>query len=121
MKRQGSFFALAMILSAAYALPSFAFYGRHATEAILTYEAVADIPLSGNPPPESLNNPNGRTRAAALEQIDAQVMHLMGTFQAESFRNDFGYPGVLGEAHEIKFVKVEDGSEEGRKLITYRF
>src|ERR1041385_6564830 len=84
-----------------------AFYGRHATEAQLEFDAEADVLLAGNPTAATLNA-EGRARKAALAKIDEQVQHLMGTFQSTSFLADFKYPGVLGETYEIKFKKVTD-------------
>jgi hypothetical protein len=109
-----------MVAVLAVSLSAEAYYGRNSTEAMLTFEAKADVALAGNPTAGSLNRA-GRARSRALEQVDFQVMHLMGTFQSESFREGFGYPGVLGESHKIEFLDVEAGRGRGRKLLTYRF
>jgi hypothetical protein len=78
-----------------------AYYGRRSTEAKLTFDAVADVERA--------------------EQIDDQIQHLMGSFQAPSFQEGFGYPGVLGERYTYRITKREAGSAPGRKRLHYKF
>jgi len=113
-------FAAALVAGLAGSSSVHAYYGRNSIEAWLTFEAQADVALTGNPTAASLNR-GGRANRQAVELIDTQVMHLMGSFQAVSFREGFGYPGVLGESHEIEFTDVAPGLGRGRKLLTYRF
>lgn len=102
--------------------PVEAYYGRHSTEAILTFEAKADLKLGFVPSISALKT-EGRVRTIALSALDEQIQHLMGTFQSESFLKSFKHPGVLGESYEIVFTKSEPSStgEKGRALISYRF
>ncbi|MBI3558663.1 MAG: hypothetical protein HY074_20540 [Deltaproteobacteria bacterium] len=110
-----------LLLTSAFAIPeASAYYGRHSTEAQLLFEATADVVLAGSPTVAMLNGQGG-AHDAALARVDEQIQHLMGTFQSESFKSKFPFPGVLGEYHQIRFMKIEDGSAEGRKLLTYRY
>lgn len=98
-----------------------AYYGRHSAEAVLTYAAEVDVPLAGRAPVLAELNREGRRRAEALAGVDFQIQHLMGTFQSESFRKDFGWPGVLGESYRVRFKKVAPGSASGRVRLGYEF
>jgi hypothetical protein len=95
------------------------YYGGRAAEAILTFTGVADVKLA-NVQLATLNQ-SGRFRAEALAQIDAQVQHLMGIFQSATFEKQVKSKGTIGETYDVKFTKIEDGSEDGRKLVTYEF
>ncbi|MBI3544886.1 MAG: hypothetical protein HY075_16560 [Deltaproteobacteria bacterium] len=111
-------FALAAVFVTS--VPAHAYYGRHSTEAVLTYHADADVALGGRATVEQLNEA-GPARQKALALIHEQVRHLMGTFQAESFKRDFGYPGALGESYQIRFTDAQPGSSRGRALLSYDF
>jgi len=99
-----------------------AYYGRHSTEAILVYQAEADLPLGFLPKVEALQK-EGRVRTITLAALDTQIQHLMGAFQAQSFIKEFRSPGVLGERYEIDFLKSEPSpsKEKGRVRLHYRF
>ncbi len=99
---------------------SYAFYGRHSAEATLKYRAVIEMTL---PQLQSLKQiqTGGELRDDALEQIDEQVQHLMGTFQSTSFIEEVGGSGALGATYSIKFIKVENIKSSENKLITYEF
>lgn len=115
--------ALIFILGSALPQPADAYYGARSTEAELTYQAQANIPWTraiGAVTAASLNQ-EGAQRKRALEAVDAQVQHLMGTFQAASFQEKFGHPGVLGESYEIRFVAATPAGEASRLLVTYQF
>src|SRR5579871_1222510 len=102
--------------------PAHAYYGRHSTEAVLTYHAEADVlwPDEAQATAESLNTDTAERRLA-LARVDEQVRHLMGTFQAASFLREFGYPGALGEAYEVRFTGARPGTAPGRKTLEYDF
>ncbi len=116
---------LCFVVFPALSLPlnGFAYYGARSTEAVLSFEAQADLPWERGA--AGLNatrlNAAGTTRTRALSLIDAQVQHLMGIFQSESFRDDFGNPGVIGETYEIHFTSATPAEEAGRVTVTYRF
>ncbi len=103
-------------------LVAFGFYGKRSTEAELVFQAQVDVPLADSVSLQDLNR-NGRARSEALALIDAQAQHLMGSFQARSFRDQFGYPGVLGERYEIKFNDIKEIASEdsNRKMLFYEF
>jgi hypothetical protein len=99
---------------------AFAYYGRHSTEALLTFSGEADLPLAGVGTAAELNRA-GIRRDRALAALDGQIQHLMGTFQSETFREQFGWPGVLGESYDIRFTAAEPGIEPGRRRLSYVF
>jgi hypothetical protein len=116
----------------------FAFYGVNATEAMLTYQAIADVKwsdkeISNLPQLETLNSESNRNHKKAIDLVESQIQHLMGTFQSASFKEEFGFPGVLGEQenydsddykqtnYQIEFLKVEKGTSKGRLSIAYKF
>lgn len=95
------------------------YYGKKSTEALLTFSTVAEIPHTGELTLATLKKP-GRIQDNILAKLDMQVQHLMGTFQSESFQEDFGYPGVIGETYEIEFKEVKVLNSK-TKLIKYAF
>jgi hypothetical protein len=101
-------------------LTALSYYGGKSAEALLTFTAVADVPMSGVKDVATLNHP-GRFQSEAREQIDLQVQHLMGVFQSDTFQKAVGSRGTIGETYDIKYLKIEDGSKEGRKRLAYRF
>lgn len=108
-------------LTNAQTLPpiSLEYYGKASTEAILEYESSADIAFNQKATLKDLQK-SGKIQASVLELLDAQIQHLMGTFQSQSFLDEFGYPGVLGETYTIdfkEFTKLKDG----RALVKYSF
>lgn len=96
------------------------YYGRHSTEAILRFDGRADITLPEYVTLELLNSQTDQRREA-LKQLREQIRHLMGTFQSDSFKQDFGYLGALGEKSLINFKAIANGSESGRVLVDYEF
>ena len=106
------------LAAAAFASSSaHAYYGKRAVEAQLRYSATVEVPLSTAPTVRSLNQSGHKARSV----VDDQIQHLMGTFQSDSFRADFGYPGVLGEDHDVTFTKVDPAGGKGRYRISYDF
>ncbi len=101
-------------------LAALGYYGGKSAEAMLTFTAVADVPLGNVKDVATLNHP-GRFQSEARVQIDAQVQHLMGVFQSDTFSKAVGSKGSIGETYELKYLKMEDGSKNGRKRLTYRF
>lgn len=101
-------------------MPSHAYYGRNATEALLSFRAAVDVPFSPRATLADLNR-EGRLRQEALSRLDTQIQHLMGTFQSVSFQQTFGYPGVLGEAYNVRFLSITSGSLAGRRVLHYDF
>ena len=116
---------LSLVVLSALSLPisSFAYYGARSTEAILSYEAQADLPWARGAATVTAAqlNEDGATRKRALSLLDAQVQHLMGIFQSASFQKSFGNPGVLGESYDIKFTSTAPSDETGRLIVKYRF
>ncbi|MBI3555737.1 MAG: hypothetical protein HY074_05705 [Deltaproteobacteria bacterium] len=100
--------------------PAQAYYGRHSTEAVLTYHGDADVRWTG-PASVALLNSRAPEHGQALERIHEQVQHLMGTFQSESFRHETQAAGALGETYEVRFTEVARGSAPGRMRLSYDF
>lgn len=84
------------------------YYGAQSVEAILSFKSKT-----------LMTGDWSASKSEIKEQIDFQIQHLMGTFQAESFLNEFPHPGVLGETYKIKNIKKKQ-TEEGI-LVTYNF
>ncbi|TNF25862.1 MAG: hypothetical protein EP319_15265 [Deltaproteobacteria bacterium] len=84
------------------------YYGAESVEAILTFKSKTLIT-------DTLTSSSEEIR----EQIDFQIQHLMGTFQAESFLEEFPFPGVLGETYKIKNIKKKQTAEG--LLVSYSF
>jgi hypothetical protein len=95
------------------------YYGKASTEAILEFESSADIGFTQKANLSDLHK-NVRMRTLALEKLDAQIQHLMGTFQSQSFLDEFGYPGVLGESYSIEFTEFSKINSK-RALVKYKF
>lgn len=118
---------LAFVLSGFGVRSAQGYYGRRSTEAMLHFEAEAEVPLRGasSLKPgrllELLNDPMSPWRGKALARIDRQVQHLMGSFQSESFVARFRHPGVLGESYEIRFLSVQPGTSAERERVRYEF
>ena len=100
--------------------PTQAYYGRHSTEATLTFHGQADVRWKG-PASAALLNSRAPERGRALNLIHQQVQHLMGTFQSVSFRKETAAAGALGETYEIHFTDAVAGSARGRVLLSYDF
>lgn len=119
--------------------PAMAFYGTQSTEAMLSFQTQVDVLWSDKgtqirklPTAAELNG-DGSKRNKAIELAEAQIQHLMGTFQSASFIKKFKVAGVLGEQanynsssykqknFDIQFTKVEAGTDAGRLLLTYKF
>lgn len=78
-------------------------------------------------------NSEGPMREKAIELVQEQIQHLMGTFQSDSFKKDFSNFGVLGEQQnyyfdgkpqinfKIEFTDVQAGTSSGRIKLIYRF
>src|SRR3990167_1633442 len=111
---------VALALGLALAHDARAYYGRNSTEARLTYSASVEIEHEGTIDLAVINR-RGRARNAVFAKVDAQIQHLMGTFQSESFVEDFGFPGVLGERYVVNFKRVRSGSSSSRKILDYDF
>lgn len=108
------------LLGLGWITPSHAYYSYTSTEADLSFEAVADIPLSENVSLQTLNQP-GRYRTAAVAWVDEQIGFLIGSFQTQAFRKAARGAGVLGEFHDVRFLSIQNTAESGRKLVAYRF
>ena len=100
-----------------------AYYGAQSTEAWLTYEATADLPMSTSPSLEQLNDPGSAQHRNAITKLHDQIDHLMGVFQSVSFIKAFHYPASLGseQDYEIRFRSIEPGLGRGRKKLSYDF
>jgi hypothetical protein len=81
------------------------YYGAKSAEAKINFQAK--IQIASNSTGITLSN-IGANKAEFDELINLQIRHLMGILQAESFVNDFGYPGVLGENHLFKMTKITE-------------
>ncbi len=120
--KNSTLFGFVALLALASASQSQAYYGRHGTEARLTFSAEADVPLGGKLPTAAEANQKSSSQAKRVrEALDPQVQHLMGTFQSASFLKEFPFAGVLGETYDLRITKIEKGTESGRAHITYKF
>ncbi|OGQ18627.1 MAG: hypothetical protein A3B70_06445 [Deltaproteobacteria bacterium RIFCSPHIGHO2_02_FULL_40_11] len=111
--------------------PSSAYYGLRSTEAQLTFQASLETDFSdfvipcedgGSFSIVTLNQ-KGSPRKQALKKVRNQLQFLVGTFQSESFYQEFGYRGILGEDHrsQIEFIDIEDTPDPKRKKLSYQF
>src|SRR5688572_5705220 len=109
--------ALALVLTFVQGELAYSYFGPHSTEAVLEFDAVADLSIRsvrGQMNLRSLNSREGPVRKKVLKELDLQIQHLMGIFQSKSFMKEFGYPGILGESYDVRFTDVEEGSGAGR-------
>ncbi|MCO4793220.1 MAG: hypothetical protein KC493_05900 [Bacteriovoracaceae bacterium] len=102
------FFVFLFIISSQAFGANNKYYGNQSVEAILTFRTKI-----------LLNDYQAYSNSEIREQIDFQIQHLMGTFQAETFLEEFPYPGVLGETYKIKNIKKKV-TTEGLQ-VTYSF
>lgn len=96
------------------------YFGAQSVEAVLTFEAQAEIPLNYLPKLEELNQ-DTKARNAVWTKVYEQIHHLMGSFQSLSFQESFGYSAVLGEKMKIRFTSIEKTKNWRRKLVSYHF
>jgi len=111
---------LVFSLSIFYSMSAFAYYGLHSTEADLEFQAYVDAPGTVSSV-DKLNQEGSSARTEGLKIVEEQVHHLMGVFQSESLKKEFGHLGALGEDHVVSFVAVTQGSSAGRVRLTYHF
>jgi hypothetical protein len=81
------------------------YYGAKSAEAKINFKAK--IQLASNRTGINLLN-LGPSKVEFDALINLQIRHLMGILQAESFVDNFGYPGVLGESHQFKITKITE-------------
>jgi hypothetical protein len=95
------------------------YFGGKSTEALLKFNGSIEVETARALTVEQLNGETPKAREIQ-EIVDYQLEFLIGHFQAETFLNNFRYPGVLGDKHKIKFTSVEprNGSTQ---ILKYRF
>lgn len=99
-----------LILSLLFSSLTFAqdkYYGAKSTEAILRFEGK--IKLS-----------EGLSAREKKAEIDEQVQHLIGHFQAPTFLSTFRFPGVLGENYKVS-LSGDRALTDGSREVSYRF
>lgn len=83
------------------------YYGATNTEAILNFDSRIEIQTSkvlklSNLKKETTQN------TEVYEEVREQISYLIGHFSSESFKDEVGVPGVLGENMTFTFNKVEN-------------
>jgi hypothetical protein len=103
-----NFCGIALVFVALGPLVAQAYYGRHSTEAILTYDAWLDVP-------------DELKKREVEESIDEQIQYLVGDFQSESFREKNGYYGMTGEDYDFQITGEGPSPTYGNKRFFYRY
>lgn len=111
-------FGLALIYSSIiFAKDDRKYFGATNVEAKLEFEAKLDLKHSG-----SLSLAGLKQETANNEKVFAavreQIAYLIGHFSSDSFKEEVGVPGVLGEKIDFKFSKIE--SKGSHKILHYR-
>jgi hypothetical protein len=83
----------------------YSYYGAKSAEAKINFKAKIQI----NSKRSGITIINlGLNKSEFDRIINLQIRHLMGILQAESFIDNFGFPGVLGESHQTKITKITE-------------
>ncbi len=85
-----------------------AYYGRHSTEATLTYDGYLEVS-------EDLK------RSEVEASIREQIKYLIGDFQSPSFREQNGFFGMTGENPTFKITSTATSETYGNKRYYYSF
>jgi hypothetical protein len=113
------------LLPLVLATPAAAYYGRNATEAVLSFDAVLDVPYPG-PVDLAAWNGAGDVHDRMIEAVRTQVLHLDGVFHSEDFAKKWGGPASCGPWYEkgnfrATFTEVVPGADSGRARVRYHF
>lgn len=93
------------------------YFGATNVEANLEFDARIDIEHSGSLTLSQLKNETA-SNEEIFEEVRTQISHLIGHFSSQSFKDEVGVPGVLGETMDFKFTKVE--KKGSHKILYYR-
>lgn len=118
-------FAFVLLVSLFLPLATDAYYGRNSIEAVLTFNAQADVAWKKKAPTLAELNREGPAREAALKLVHEQVLFVDGVFHSEEFARRWGGPASCGPWYEpgtytVKFTEVKPGAD-GRLLLRYDF
>jgi len=109
MRSISKHFSWFLLLAVAFtAGSSQAYYGRHSTEAMLTYDAWLDVPEE-------------QTKKEVEASIREQLQYLIGDFQSQSFREQNGFSGMPGEDLRFKITSSGPSETYGNKRYYYSF
>lgn len=93
------------------------YFGATNVEAKLEYQAKIEINHAGKLSLSSLKRENANNEHI-FEEVRNQISHLIGHFSSQSFKEEVGFPGVLGEKIDFTFTKVENQSKQ--KILHYK-
>jgi len=94
-----------VILIALMSTSAFSYYGAKSAEANLTFNAKIQFKYKKS----AIVLENYKSvEDDFTEKIEFQIKYLMGVLQAESFIDQFGFPGVIGEDHFITITSIRE-------------
>src|SRR5690606_37370 len=91
------------------------YYGATNVEAKLEFDAWLEIDHGGKLTLAQLKKETTHNEEI-YNQVREQISHLIGHFSSESFKNEVGVPGVLGEKIDFTFKKIEN---EGKTKVLH--
>lgn len=83
------------------------YFGATNTEAILNFDSRIEIQTSKVLKLANLKKETAQN-AEVFEEVREQISFLIGHFSSESFKQEVGVPGVLGENMAFTFTKVDN-------------
>lgn len=103
-----------------FTLSAKAYYGRHSKEATLTFSHKVEFFRKGKLGLHKMKT-NPVLYGATKKIIKDQVEHLMGYFQSESFYENFGFKGILGEEYTFSLTQLKKGRKRNQWFLSYDF
>ncbi len=101
---------------ASFAKDSSKYFGATNTEANLEFISKIEIKTNKKLQLKVLKTETDKN-TEIFEQVRAQISFLIGHFSSESFKDEVGVPGVLGENMSFKFTSVENFN--GHALLSF--
>lgn len=103
------------------AINSNAYYGRHSTEAQLNFDARIEIDFVSETAIEDILKDKGN-KEYVLEEIDAQLQFLLGTFNSESFKKETDdATASISKEYKIKLLSVSKSKKEDHIIVNYNY
>lgn len=93
------------------------YFGATNVEAKLEFKGKVELRFHGNLTLASLSRETTRNETA-FAAVREQIAYLIGHFSSQSFKDEVGVPGVLGEQMDFTFTEVE--SRGNSKTLHYK-
>lgn len=103
------------------ALSTNAYYGRHSTEARLSFEARIEIDFISDTTLNDIEKGSGN-KEYVLNEIDSQLQFLLGTFNSESFKKETNdATASISKEYKIKLLSVSKSKKVDHIIVNYAY